>query len=268
MTATTVSAVARREGGRGVSWRAQLGSARNRYVRLIAEGSELDRTIAFSDAVFAIAMTILVLELHIPDVPAAQLPSELQRLVPAYLTFVLSFMVVGVIWLSHHRKFGVMARFNQTLLRLNLLMLLMVASLALPTAVLGRYGDQPIAVVLYAAFVSAIGLLMSAMWGYAWRRHLIEQSVDRGVFRFVLIQSLIIPVTFLLSIPIAVTAGANPAEYSWLLAFLLLLGLRSLTRTGRRSAGPTGKPASPRADEAPARPPHKETPPTTGRSLP
>jgi len=260
--------VAWREGGRGVSWRAQLGSARDRYVRLIGEGSELDRTIAFSDAVFAIAMTILVLELRIPDVPAAQLPSELQHLVPAYVTFVLSFTVVGVIWLSHHRKFGVMARFNQTLLRLNLLMLLMVASLALPTAVLGRYGDQPIAVVLYAAFVSAIGLLMSAMWGYAWRRHLIETSVDRGVFQFVLIQSLIIPVTFLISIPIAVTAGANPAEYSWLLAFLLLLGLRSLSRAGRRQSGHTGKPPPPTGEPHTTPPAHNEPRPATRPSPP
>ena len=77
----------------------------------------------------------------------------------------MSFAVVGVIWLSHHRKFAVITRFNPTLLRLNLLMLLLVASLALPTAVLGRYGDQPIAVVLYAAFVSSIGVVMSAMWG-------------------------------------------------------------------------------------------------------
>jgi uncharacterized membrane protein len=196
----------------------------------MAKGSDLDRTAAFSDAVFAIAMTILVLEVHVPDVPASQLAAELQRLLPAYLTFVLSFVVVGVIWLSHPRKFTVITRFNPTLLRLNLLMLLLVASLALPTAVLGRYGDQPIAVVLYAAFVSGIGVLMSAMWGYAWRRQLTEPSVDGGVFRFVLIQSLIIPLTFLLSIPIAVTAGATAAEYSWLLAFLLLLGLRYLAR--------------------------------------
>jgi uncharacterized membrane protein len=202
----------------------------------MAEGSDLDRAAAFSDAVFAIAMTILVLEVHVPDVPATQLGPELQRLLPAYLTFVLSFLVVGVIWLSHHRKFAVITRFNPTLLRLNLLMLLLVASLALPTAVLGRYGDQPLAVVLYAAFVAAIGLLMSAMWGYAWRQHLTEPSVDRGVFRFVLIQSLIIPFTFLLSIPIAVTAGATAAEYSWLLAFLLLFGLRYVAKVDRRTS--------------------------------
>ena len=221
--------MARRGHGRAwSSWRAEFGSARARYVNLVAEGTALDRTIAFSDAVFAIAMTILVLELHVPDVPPAQLPAQLLNLLPAYLTFVLSFVVVGVIWMSHHRKFGVIARFNQTLLRLNLVMLLLVVSLALPTAVLGRYGDQAIAVVLYAVFVSGIGLLMSGMWGYAWRYHLVDPSVDTGVFRFVLLQSLIIPVTFLVSIPIALAAGANAGEYSWALAFPLLLGLRYL----------------------------------------
>jgi uncharacterized membrane protein len=225
----------RRRGREWSSWRAEFGPARARYVQLVAEGSALDRTIAFSDAVFAIAMTILVLELHVPDVPPAQLSAELLHLVPAYSTFVLSFLVVGVIWLSHHRKFGVIARFDQTLLRLNLVLLLLVVSLAVPTAVLGRYGDQAIAVVLYAVFVSGIGLLMSVMWGYAWRCHLIDPAVDRGVFRFVFVQSLIIPVTFLASIPIAVAAGANAGEYSWILAFPLLLGLRYLSKgTGPR----------------------------------
>jgi uncharacterized membrane protein len=199
----------------------------------------LDRTIAFSDAVFAIAMTILVLELHVPDMSPAQLSAELLKLLPPYLMFVLSFLVVGVIWMSHHRKFGVIARFDQTLLRLNLVMLLMVVSLALPTAVLGRYGDQAVAVVLYALFVSGIGLLLSGMWGYAWRCHLVDASVDLGVFRFVFIQFLIMPVTFLISIPIALAAGATAGEYSWALALPLLLGLRCLgTKTGPRSQPP------------------------------
>jgi hypothetical protein len=60
--------------------------------------------------------------------------------------------------------------------------------------------------------------------------------VDRGVFRLVLIQSLIVPITFLVSIAVAVTAGAIAAEYSWWLAFVLLLGLRSIAPEGQSSA--------------------------------
>ena len=93
---------------------------RERYLRRVARGDALGRTVAFSDAVFAIAMTVLVLELHIPDVSGEQLPAALLELTPSYLTFVLSFVVVGIIWMSHHRKFSVIVRYDQTLLRLNL----------------------------------------------------------------------------------------------------------------------------------------------------
>jgi hypothetical protein len=115
------------------------------------------------------------------------------------------------------------------------MMLLLVVSLALPTAILGRYGDQAIAVVLRhlrqrdrPAHVRDVGIRLALP--------LVDPSVDRGVFRFVFIQSLIIPVTFLVSIPIALAAGANAGEYSWILAFPLILGLRYLgTATGPSS---------------------------------
>jgi uncharacterized membrane protein len=193
-------------------------SAHARYVRLVAEGSALERTIAFSDAVFAIAMTILVLELHVPQTEPGRLPAAVLALLPEYLTFALSFVVIGVIWLSHHRKFSVIARYDQTLLRLNLLLLLLVVSLGLPTAILGEYGDQPFAAALYAALISATGLVMSGIWVYAWRRRLLEPKVDAGVFRYVLAQSLPIPAVFLLSIPVAYLLGPTAAEISWSIA--------------------------------------------------
>lgn len=178
----------------------------------------MDRTSAFSDAVFAIAMTILVLELHVPQVEPAALPSALLGLIPGYLAFALSFFVVGMIWLSHHRKFSVIERFDQNLLRLNLLVLFLVGSLSLPTALLAEFGDQTISAIVYACLICAIGMVMALLWVYAWQRGLVDSRVDAGVFRRVLVQSLIIPAAFLLSIPVALLAGPTAAEITWALA--------------------------------------------------
>ncbi len=190
----------------------------DRYRARIAHGDSLERVTFFSDAVFAIAMTLLVIELHLPEVPEAGFDAALAALLPEYLTFVLSFAVVGMIWLSHHRKFTAIVRYDQPLLRLNLLMLLFVASLPLPTAILGAHGDQVGAVVVYALTVAATGFSLTGIWLYAWHRGLIAAEVDEAVFRLVLVQSFPIPGFFLLSIPVAVLAGPTAAQLSWLLA--------------------------------------------------
>lgn len=85
----------------------------HRYLRLVAEGDAMDRLVFFSDAVFAIAMTLLIVELHVPEVAGADLGPALLALVPGYLTFMLSFVVVGMVWMSHHRKFRVIVRYDQ-----------------------------------------------------------------------------------------------------------------------------------------------------------
>jgi len=193
-------------------------TAWTRYVQRFAHGESVERMTFFSDAVFAIAMTLLIIELHAPEVPDAALPDALRELVPGYLTFVLSFVVVGFVWLSHHRKFAAIERYDQGLLRMNLLMLLFVASLPLPTAILGLHGDDVLAVVLYAATISLIGFLMTGMWLYAWHRGLVAASIDLAVFRLVLVQSFPIPGIFLLSIPVALLAGASAGELSWIAA--------------------------------------------------
>jgi uncharacterized membrane protein len=216
--------------------RTEAISPRARYLRTIGEGSALERTIAFSDAVFAIAMTILVLELRVPDVEPGRLTTALLDLVPAYLTFALSFVVVGFIWLSHHRKFSVIVRYDQRLLRINLVMLLLVASLAFPTGLLGRFGDQLISVLIYASLISAIGFLMSAIWIYAWHRGLVDDRIDVDVFRYVLAQSVPIPGVFLLSIPVALIAGPTAAELTWILALPVSIAVPRLQdwRTTRK----------------------------------
>lgn len=205
------------------------------YLRTIARGDTVERMAFFSDAVFAIAMTLLVIEIHVPDVGAAELGQALTELLPEYLTFALSFAVVGLVWLSHHRKVSAIVRHDQNLLRLNLLMLLFVASLPLPTAILGRYGDDTLPVILYAATVAATGFSLSAVWMYAWHRGLVREDVTIDVFRYVLVQSFPIPGMFLLSISVAVLAGPTAAELSWVAAIPAAFIITRLYR-GRRTA--------------------------------
>jgi uncharacterized membrane protein len=193
-------------------------SAYTRYTTTIARGASTERLVLFSDAVFAIAMTLLVIELHAPDASAGELAGALAGLIGPYLTFALSFAVIGFIWLSHHRKFRVIAHADPVLLRLNLLMLFFVASLPLPTAILGDHGDEVVAVVIYAATISVVGFTLSGIWLYAWHAGLIDPSVDIAVFRYVLLQSFPIPGIFLLSIPVALLWGAGAAELTWILA--------------------------------------------------
>jgi uncharacterized membrane protein len=186
-----------------------------RYLHSIAQGSAIERLVFFSDAVFAIAMTLLVVELHVPTVAATDLGPALAELAPEYLSFVLSFAVIGAVWMSHHRKFRAITKYTQPLLRINLLMLLIVASVPFSTAVLGRYGDVPLSVFIYAASIGLIGLLLTGMWMYAWHANLIDRRVSVDVFRYVLVQSFPIPGIFLLSIPVAALAGATAAELTW-----------------------------------------------------
>jgi uncharacterized membrane protein len=204
--------------GRGRLRQHRTVTTYSRYRRTIAEGGTVERMAFFSDAVFAIAMTLLIIEIHPPETPPEDLSRALGGLVPQYLTFVLSFAVVGLVWMSHHRKVSAIVRYDQNLLRLNLLMLLFVASIPLPTAILSRYGDQPSAVVVYAATVAATGFSLSAVWMHAWHRGFVRADVTVDVYRYVLVQSFPIPGIFLLSIPVALLLGTTAAEIGWVIA--------------------------------------------------
>lgn len=217
----------------------------SRYLRTIAQGDTVDRMAFFSDAVFAIAMTLLVIEIRVPDVQGNELAHALTELLPEYLTFALSFAVVGLVWLSHHRKVSAIIHYDQNLLRINLLMLLFVATLPLPTAILGRYGDETPAVIVYAATVAATGFSLSSAWIYAWHRGFLRADIGVAVFRYVLVQSFPIPGMFLLSVPIALLAGPTAAEISWVAAIPAAFVIARLYRGRRITSEPTSALESP-----------------------
>jgi hypothetical protein len=128
-------------------------------------GNDIDRVVFFSDAVFAIAMTVLALSLHLParttDAGVAQ---ALRDTLPSVYTYALSFAVVGLYWLAHHRMFRCIRRFDSTLLVLNLAALGTVAFTPFPTSVLGNHGNTTAAVVFYAATMGLLGGLMTLLW--------------------------------------------------------------------------------------------------------
>lgn len=127
---------------------------------------------AFSDGVFAIAITLLALDIKRPD-SAHHLSHDLARLWPSYTAYVISFLLIGLVWANHHVVFDHIRSGDRMLLFLNVLLLMDVAVLPFPTSVLAlalrdRAGMVP-ATVLYGSVLTAGGVLFNAV--YAWARH-------------------------------------------------------------------------------------------------
>jgi uncharacterized membrane protein len=184
---------------------------------------------AFSDGVFAIAITLLVLQLVVPGprVPEADLPRALHQQIPKFLSFGLSFWVIGRYWVAHHGMFAYIARHDSTFLFLNLLLLFVVVFLPYPTALLGEHGDKLVPVLFYASTITAVSLASALLWWYASHGHrLIHRDIDPGFIRLVQLRALSAGVVFLLSIPLAIW-NLNAAFVAWAAFFpLIRLGLR------------------------------------------
>ena len=126
-------------------------------------GIALGRTLALSDGIFAIAMTLLAFQIQPPDLQGNEvhhLASALGALGNRYFVYVLTFAVIGTMWLAHHRIFRHVRRADEALMSLNILFLMAIAVLPFPSAVMGRYGDQRAAVVLYASSMIVAGSLL------------------------------------------------------------------------------------------------------------
>jgi uncharacterized membrane protein len=191
--------------------------ARRALNPLSAAGNlEYDRVLFFSDAVFAIAITLLVVDLRVPDV-VLDAAREIANSKDKILSFTISFLVIGLFWMGHHRLFRYITVLDRRLIFLNLLFLGTIAFLPYPTALLfAGSTHQPAAPVFYASCVAGAGLLELALWLYAARKGLVPASVPLTVRRYELSQLLPTPVVFLLSIPVAFIAP-GVAPFTWIL---------------------------------------------------
>ncbi len=118
---------------------------------------------AFSDGVFAIVITLLILEIHIPDVPYSGLEKALIELFPSVVAYVMSFIIIGIYWVSHHNSLQPIRKIDRPFLWLNILLLLFISFIPFPTALLGKYPFKALPIIIYGVDLMAcnmIGLLM------------------------------------------------------------------------------------------------------------
>ena len=215
------------DGHEGITCRvpAQPGRQPYRHNRPV---SETTRTEAFSDAVIALAITLLVLDLHVPvrQTLTEPLTTALVHEWPSYAAYLTSFLVIGIIWVNHHAVFALIARIDRTALFLNLLLLMTVVAIPFTTALLSEYltagPDARTAALVYSAVMLAMSAGFSGLYTYiATHPALLAPGTDpaavrASIGRFSLVGITLYVVTMaiaLLSAPICLAAHLLIALY-------------------------------------------------------
>ncbi len=192
----------------------------NPRYRRRTEELEFDRVAFFSDAVFAIAMTLLVVGIGIPRVRDAKIADALGDKDNEIFGFFLSFLVIGLYWLAHHRFFSKLVAVDVRFMKLNLVYLAAIAFMPFPTALVGSYGStESIVIVLYAITLGIASLVEATMFWHAQRAGLLRKRLTDQAFRNYMVASIAPAVVFAISIPIAIYDDPGTALLSWLLIF-------------------------------------------------
>lgn len=183
---------------------------------------QLERLILFSDAVFAIAITLLVIEIKIPDLtqlnehlneikaPLISDPEHIRdsdilnglaHLIPKFTGFLISFLIIGQYWMVHHRMFGYVINFNPRLIWLNLLFLLSIALMPFSTGFYSEYAAMPLVspVIFYTCNIAMLGILNFFMWRYLSKPEKgLTENLSTALARYSSLRSITVPAIFII----------------------------------------------------------------------
>jgi uncharacterized membrane protein len=167
-------------------------------------------------------MTLLVLELHVPDAESsAELFAGLTALAPSLFAFALGFAVLGTYWVGNAFNLSHLARVDRAALFLNVLQLFFISLLPFTTAIVGRYPDEAAAVIVYAVHLEALGLAQYAHWAYVLRHpQLVHSPIDAKTARATTLRILIGPVAWAVAMLLAL---ASP-RLAYITFFAVLIG--------------------------------------------
>lgn len=185
------------------------------------ERTDVRRLESFSDGVFAIAITLLVLNLSVPKgLPTSEVWSTIADQQEELTSAAISFAFIGIYWVSHRTTFDQIAESDGALTAINFLHLAVVVFIPFPTLVFAEYSNSFAAVAMYAITIALVGYTATAMVWIAWRNMLLRPGVDRDWVVARIAGMVTTPSVFLLSIGIA---AFNPslATWFWLVAFIV-----------------------------------------------
>jgi uncharacterized membrane protein len=196
----------------------------------------------FSDGVIAIAITLLVLQIHVPSARQGSLVDALLAQWSHYLAFVVSFVVIGLMWVSHHTMFERIAAVDRRLLFINLLLLMGIAFLPFPTDLVATYveaggSNSSVAVAIYSGVMVAIGLTFTGMWLHLSNRPwLVVESIPPERVRSAFRRSLVSPIVYAFTVGLAfISPGACFVVYG-------LIALYFAAGPSARAAQPVAAP--------------------------
>jgi len=196
---------------------------------------ETGRLEAFSDGVFAVAITLLVLNIKIPgiDLLPSELPSDsalwgkLGDEWPMLAAYVTSFATVGIMWLNHHRLFTHIKRINTVLVLLNLLLLMFIVFVPVPTALLAEYAEHPdqhAAAIVYSGTFVLIACCFNLLWRYAsYHNRLLGKNADPRAVEDISKQYLFGPLVYLIAFALAFVSTLATIIASFALALFFAL---------------------------------------------
>jgi uncharacterized membrane protein len=208
----------------------------------VGERDETTRVEAFSDGVFAIAITLLILEIRVPEEVAggAGLGRALLALWPSYLAFFTSFATIGIMWVNHHRLFTLIRRCDHWLLVANGFLLLWVSFLPFPTAVVARSltgsaGAARTAAAFFSGTFVVVAVAFNLLWRYAAARpHLLDAAVSEASIRAQTRQYAFGPVWYAAALALAFVSVPASLGLNLLLALFFALPLRPAGSPGSR----------------------------------
>ncbi len=191
----------------------------------------LEHVISFSDAIFAFSITFMAISIQIPNLPInhmteQQFTSKLLQLLPQFEIYAVSFMIVGIYWISYHLVFNHIRLSHSILIWLNLLFLFFITLISFATYLDFKYGSFHSVFVLYASVLTVTGSLLAFIWLHAIRENLlIDKAMSRFQRRFMLYDLTIPPGIFMISIGISFV-DIQVAQYFWILVFVAKIATR------------------------------------------